>query len=139
LTPLAEKSSFSQVWWSSKRHYKNAITNELAVSNAAVLHKATGEQRYLDQALAQWSWFNSSGMLNHKTGAICDGLGINAHTFKCSGSGGTSYTYNQGVIIGGLSHLYDITKDQSLLDSAHVIANGTMALYTTRGGISRRR
>lgn len=83
------------VWWSSKRHYKNAITNELAISNAAVLHQATGKQRYLDQALAQWSWFNSSGMLNHKTGAICDGLSIDKHTFKCAGSGGTSYTYNQ--------------------------------------------
>eukprot|EP01051_Picozoa_sp_SAG22_P022033 SAG22_NODE_5114_length_1083_cov_0.985772_1_plen_274_part_01 len=92
------------LWWSSKRHYKNAITNELAVANAAVLHKATGERRYLDQALAQWSWFNSSGMLNHKTGAICDGLDIDK-SFKCSGSGGTSYTYNQGVIIGGLAHL----------------------------------
>ena len=129
----SSKECSGGVWWSSKRHYKNAITNELAVSNAAVLHKATGEQRYLDQALAQWSWFNSSGMLNHKTGAICDGLGIDDKTFKCTGSGGTSYTYNQGVIIGGLSHLYGITEDQSLLDSAHLIANGTMALYTTPG------
>ena len=123
------------LWWSSKRHYKNAITNELAVATAAVLHKATGEQRYLEQALAQWHWFENSGMLNHKTGAICDGLGIDKSTFKCSGSGKTSYTYNQGVILGGLAHLYDITKDQSLLDSAHVIANGTMSLYTTAGGI----
>ena len=129
------------VWWSSKRHYKNAITNELAISIAAVLHKATGEQRYLDLALAQWAWFQSSGMLNHKTGAICDGLSIDKTTFKCSGSGKTSYTYNQGVVLGGLAHLHGIArmpngdKDQSLLDSAHVIANGTMALYTTAGGI----
>ena len=104
---------------------KNAITNELAISNAAVLHKATGEQRYLELALSQWSWFKSSGMINHKTGAICDGLNIDPRTYVCSGSGGTSYTYNQGVILGGLAHLYGQTKDQSLLDSAHVIANGT--------------
>ena len=41
----------------------------------------------------------------------------------------------QGVILGGLAHLYGITRDQSLLDVAHLIANGTMTLYTTAGGI----
>ena len=43
----------------------------------------------------------------------------------------------KGVILGGLAHLHAITKEQSLLDSAHLIANGTMALYTTAGGILR--
>eukprot|EP01043_Picozoa_sp_COSAG02_P103326 COSAG02_NODE_39334_length_418_cov_0.971787_1_plen_62_part_10 len=35
------------VWWSKKRSYKNAVTNELAVANAALLANATGEERYL--------------------------------------------------------------------------------------------
>ena len=49
------------VWWSSRRSYKNAVTNELALANAATLHRATNESRYLALAKAQWAWFNSSG------------------------------------------------------------------------------
>ena len=126
------------VWWSKKRTYKNAVTNELAIANAALLHKATGKASYLQQALDQWRWFNASGMINQKTGAICDGLSIDSHTYACSGSGGPSYTYNQGVVLGGLATLFEATGDVGLLDAAHLIASGTVnkgAPYVTAEGI----
>lgn len=122
----SSKECSGGVWWSNKRTYKNAVTNELVVANAAVLANATGEKRYLQQALAQWRWFNQSGMINQGTGAICDGLSIDKQTFVCSGSGKPSYTYNQGVIVGGLATLFDLTKDDSLLEAAHLIVRGTM-------------
>ena len=117
------------VWWSKKRAYKNAVTNELAIANAALLANATGEERYLHQALAQWRWFNQSGMINPKTGAICDGLSIDDKTFVCSGTGKPSYTYNQGVILGGLATLFHATKDKSLLEAAHMVVHGTMCVH----------
>jgi predicted alpha-1,6-mannanase (GH76 family) len=122
----SSKECSGGVWWSNKRTYKNAVTNELVVANAAVLANATGDKRYLQRALAQWRWFNQSGMINQGTGAICDGLSIDKQTFVCSGSGKPSYTYNQGVIVGGLATLFDLTKDDSLLEAAHLIVRGTM-------------
>jgi predicted alpha-1,6-mannanase (GH76 family) len=115
-----------------RSRYKNACTNELVVANAAVLHRATGQPRYLQQAITQWQWFNRSGMINQRTGVICDGL-----SKSCTGSGQTSYTYNQGIILGGLAEIYRATADSTLLRAAHLIANGTMAFYTTQDGILR--
>ena len=126
----SSKECSGGVWWSKKRTYKNAVTNELVVANAAVLANATGERRYLQQALTQWRWFNQSGMINQKTGAICDGLSIDDKTFVCRGNGGPSYTYNQGVIVGGLATLFHATQDESLLDAAHLIVRGTMCVHT---------
>ena len=123
----SSKACGGGVWWSDKKAYKNAVTNELVVANAAALHGATGEQRFLDLALAQWRWFRGCGMINASTGAVCDGLVIAKqppHT--CSGTGGTSYTYNQGVILGGLAALHGATGDASLLHHAHLIANATL-------------
>ena len=134
----SSKECFGGVWWSKKRTYKNAVTNELVIANAALLHKATGKASYLQQALDQWRWFNASGMINQKTGAICDGLSIDSHTYACSGSGGPSYTYNQGVVLGGLATLFEATGDVELLDAAHKIADGTIntgAPYVTTEGI----
>ena len=74
------------------------------------------KQYYLDIAKGQWDWFKKSGMIN-KDNLINDGLNDN-----CKNNGMQTWTYNQGVVLGGLVELSKATGDRSLLDEATKIA-----------------
>ena len=121
------------LWWSSDRTYKNAIPNELFLLLAARLHQRTpgdgGPGSYYDWATNEWSWFKNSGMINNQN-LINDGL-----TRGCQNNGQTTWTYNQGVVIGGLTELYKITGDTNCLAEAETIANATIASLTSANGV----
>jgi predicted alpha-1,6-mannanase (GH76 family) len=121
------------IWWSKQRTYKNAIANELFLSVAAHLANRTAdpEQRsaYLSWANREWSWFQASGMINGQH-LINDGL-----TSACKNNGKTTWTYNQGVILGGLSELNRVAPDPSTLDAAASIATAAIANLTDSNGI----
>lgn len=87
------------------KRYKNAIVNELFFTLAVRLHQRTNAGRYLDWAGSVLNWFNKSGMQN-PSGLINDGL-----ESDCSNNGKPTYTYNQGVILGGLADMYLVTND----------------------------
>ncbi len=116
------------IWWSKDRNYKNAIANELFLVVAARLHNRTpgdsGNGSYLDWAQREWSWFNASGMINGDN-LINDGL-----TQSCQNNGNTTWTYNQGVVLGGLADLYKATGDATLLTKAETIAEAAIASPT---------
>ncbi len=113
------------IWWSKSRTYKNAIANELFLLVASRLHNRTpgdgGNGSFLDWAQREWNWFNASGMINAGN-LINDGL-----TSSCTNNGQTTWTYNQGVILGGLTDLYKATADPSLVSKAEAIANAAIA------------
>lgn len=85
--------------------YKNAITNELFLTVAVRLHQRTrGVNEYLSWARRSWDWLDRSGMVDAR-GLINDGLDP-----SCKGVVPSTYwTYNQGVILGGLVDLADST------------------------------
>ncbi len=109
------------VWWNKSHSYKNAIPNELFLLAAIRLHQRTpgdpGPFSYLYWATNEWTWFKASGMINAQN-LINDGL-----TGSCQNNGQTTWTYNQGVILGGLVDLYKVTGDPSYLNQATAIAN----------------
>ena len=114
------------VWWNTDRKYKNAITNELFLAVAARLHqRVPGNDRYLDWAQREWAWFAASGMVNDE-GLVNDGL-----TADCRNNGQPTYTYNQGVVLGGLAALYEITGDEGYLRAGEPIADATLRLLTS--------
>lgn len=115
------------IWWNRAETYKNAITNELFISLAAELYLATNREQYLNWAVQGWQWFNQSGMINDQY-LINDGLMNN-----CSNNGAPTWTYNQGVILGGLVALYQITEDKNYLLTAGNIATATMTLLSPKG------
>lgn len=92
------------IWWSKDRTYKNAIANELFFSVAAHLAvRGKGDrQSYSDWAGKEWAWFQASGMVNER-GLVNDGLVIDADSGACRNNGKTVWTYNQGVLLGGLA------------------------------------
>ncbi|HEY5018741.1 MAG TPA: glycoside hydrolase family 76 protein [Streptosporangiaceae bacterium] len=118
------------LWWNTKRTYKNAITNELFITLAAQLHERTpGDQEYLSWALRDWEWLTGRALIG-RGGLVNDGL-----TADCANNGGTAWTYNQGVILGGLAALYDITGDRDYLRHGEFIADAALSGLTDAGGI----
>lgn len=109
------------VWWRDKKDYKNAITNELFVKLAASLHnRITGDTVYLDRGLRVWNWFEASGMINAQN-LVNDGLDEKT----CKNNGQVAWTYNQGVLLGGLVELHRATGDAKYLDRARVLADAS--------------
>jgi predicted alpha-1,6-mannanase (GH76 family) len=118
------------LWWNEDRKYKNAITNELFLTLAALLYqRAPGNRGYRDWALREWEWLRASGMIG-PAGLVNDGL-----TARCANNGGTTWTYNQGVILGGLAALHEITGDQGYLRQGEVIADAALSNLTSQRGI----
>jgi predicted alpha-1,6-mannanase (GH76 family) len=120
------------VWWTTpaanRAPYKNAITNELYLKlNAALHNRLAGDTLYLGRARAEWSWFRASGMINSQN-LVNDGLNS-----SCANNRGTTWTYNQGVVLGGLAELYTATGDGSLLATAGAIANAATSRLTVSG------
>ncbi len=123
------------IWWSKDRTYKNAIANELFLSVAAHLaNRATDpnlQARYAAWANREWQWFSQSGMINREH-LINDGLTKDG---SCRNNGQRTWTYNQGVILGGLVELYQQSQDPSLPKVAQDIALATMKRLSDANGI----
>jgi predicted alpha-1,6-mannanase (GH76 family) len=118
------------LWWTRRKTYKNAIPNELFLLIAGRLHqRTTSTTGYLDWALREWHWFLGSGMIG-AGGLVNDGL-----TADCVNNGRTTFTYNQGVIVGGLAVLHDITGDGAYLAHAEAIAAAALRDLTVPPGI----
>jgi predicted alpha-1,6-mannanase (GH76 family) len=118
------------IYWNKERKYVNAIANELYLSVAASLaNRVPGNRDYLNIANKQWAWFKGSGMINAQ-GTINDGLDGN-----CRNNGANTWSYNQGVILGGLVELSRATGDKSLLSTANGIAKAAIAALQDKDGV----
>jgi predicted alpha-1,6-mannanase (GH76 family) len=114
------------VWWNTDRRYKNAITNELFLTLAARLHqRCPGTTEYLDWARREWDWFCARGLIG-AGGLVNDGLDD-----SCQNNRGQTWTYNQGVVLGGLAALYEITGDAAYLRQGEAIADAALGSLTT--------
>jgi predicted alpha-1,6-mannanase (GH76 family) len=122
------------VFWRKERDYKNAIPNELFLLAAIRLHQRTpgdgGPGSYFYWATNEWAWFQASGLINGQN-LINDGLN------GCVNNGQQTWTYNQGVILGGLTDLYKVTGDSSYLNQAIAIANAAITTLVDGNGVLR--
>jgi hypothetical protein len=109
------------IYWSWEKTYVNAIANELFMSTAAHLaNRASKPEYYLDWAQRSLAWFLNTGMIN-KNGTINDGLE------DCVNNNKTTWSYNQGVILGALVELHRAnSNDTSYLDRATAIARAAL-------------
>ncbi|HLK66151.1 MAG TPA: glycoside hydrolase family 76 protein [Bryobacteraceae bacterium] len=121
------------IWWNKDKRYKNAIANELFLSVAARLAGLAREPErrasYLEWAGREWKWFAASGMINAQN-LVNDGLDA-----ACRNNGRTTWSYNQGVVLGGLVSLSTQTADSSLRDRAQSIALAAILHLTDENGI----
>ncbi len=121
------------IWWSKDRNYKNAIANELFLSVAAHLAARTADPakkaEYLSWAQREWAWFAQTGMINGE-GLVNDGLDA-----ACRNNRRTVWTYNQGVVLGGLAELSRVSGDKGLIGSAQAIASAALGHLTDANGV----
>jgi predicted alpha-1,6-mannanase (GH76 family) len=124
------------VWWSKDRTYKNAIANELFLSVAAHLANRTREpqrSQYAEWARREWNWFAASGMINPQS-LINDGLN-SSNPAACTNNGQATWSYNQGVILGGLAEYSMVNHDPSLLARAAKIGSAAITYLTDANGV----
>ncbi|KAH8063614.1 glycosyl hydrolase [Aureococcus anophagefferens] len=126
------------VWWSYAKSYKNAITNELFFAMAMKLHGAAGPdvvvagRTYLDWGRATWAWFEHSGLVNGAD-LVNDGLVSAGADPSCANNGQQVWSYNQGVVLGGLADLYKETRNSTLLDAGLAIATAATEALAWNG------
>lgn len=122
------------VWWSTTKTYKNAIPNELFLELAAALANRTSgaaSAGYLSWAHKEWAWFKASGMINAEN-LINDGLN-STNPSACTNNGRATWTYNQGVILGGLVELNHAEQDTTLPPQAEAIASAAISRLAVNG------
>jgi predicted alpha-1,6-mannanase (GH76 family) len=108
--------------WNRRRPYKNAITNETFMADAALLHEATpGDTRYARWALREWRWFSASGMLT-RSHLVIDGLSARCRPKLHS----PTWTYNQGMLIGAMVAMAKMTGHRSFLVTAGRVAHAVI-------------
>jgi predicted alpha-1,6-mannanase (GH76 family) len=122
-----QQATCGGIWWSKDRTSNSAISNQLFLAVAASLANRVEDQRqkYGEIAQSQVDWLLSSGMVNDNS-TFNDGLDIS--TCKLTGP---VYSYNQGVILGGLVEFYKLTGDDAYLDKARNIALGAIKQLAT--------
>ncbi|EPQ63256.1 Bgt-1305 [Blumeria graminis f. sp. tritici] len=137
--------------------YKNAITNELYISasvgmylyfpgdndvspfsvsesNVSVsdLPNKTRDPKFLAAAQDAYHWLVNSNMTD-SNGLFVDGFHISGWKSnqtvnkRCDDRNEMVYTYNQGVLLSGLSGLYQATGDRSYLDDGHKLVRNVIA------------
>lgn len=121
--------------WSSVHPYKNAVTNELFLTLSARLALETKDSAkkkyYTDWAMKEWTWFHGSKMFTDSLW-ISDGLNKDC---SCGFNPGLDLTYNQGIVLGGLTYLYRLTGDHSYLDLAQRMAHASIRKYSNDKGV----
>ncbi|KAK4496780.1 hypothetical protein PRZ48_012763 [Zasmidium cellare] len=119
-------------WWSKEKKDNTAIGNELYLAVAASLaNRMDDGTSYQKYAQSQVDWFLNAGFLNENN-TISDGLNV---TDNCERIGAV-YSYNQGVILGALVEMNELTGNSSYLDIACEIAHAAIEqLATPNNGI----
>jgi predicted alpha-1,6-mannanase (GH76 family) len=121
----------SGLWWDKEKTSIAAISNELFLSVGASLANRVPPQEkdfYVKWAQMEWDWFFTSGLINDE-GLINDGI----DHITCKNDGKTTFTYNQGVVLAGLSELSRANSDGGLIGHAFDIANTAMNKLSENG------
>jgi predicted alpha-1,6-mannanase (GH76 family) len=126
-------------WWSKAQDSLPSISSQLflavtaslanRLSNVPRLAVDNGVPDYTHLALTHVDWLLSCGMRN-ENGTFNDGLSLST-----CGPVGAVYSYNQGVILGALVELEQLTGNGTYLDIASTIASAGIAELTTKEGI----
>ena len=73
-----------------------------------------------------WEWIRGSGLINAH-GLVNDGLDeFSGHNSICMNNNQSEWTYNQGVMLGGLAFLWELEPDPQLMQVAARMIDATL-------------
>lgn len=119
------------IWWNKPKESIASISNELflAVSASLANRVPAGEKAdYQNWAQMEWDWFWNSGVINSDR-LINDGI----DKTSCQNDAKTTWTYNQGVVLTGLSELAKAKSDGGLIAHAKELAAASMSRLSEDG------
>jgi predicted alpha-1,6-mannanase (GH76 family) len=120
------------IWWDKKHTSIAAISNELYLTVAALLANRVSDPAvkdyYVQWAQMEWDWFKNSGIINEK-GLINDGIDQRS----CKNDGKNTWTYNQGVVLAGLSEMARARSDGGFIKEAYALANTAISKLSENG------
>ncbi|KAH6618882.1 glycosyl hydrolase [Boeremia exigua] len=118
------------IWWNKPKTSIASISNELFLAvGASLANRVSAEEKshYQDWAQMEWDWFWNSGVI--RDGLINDGV----DNITCQNDGKTTFTYNQGVVLTGLSELAKAKSDGGLIAHANELASTSMSRLSDNG------
>ncbi|HEV2330052.1 MAG TPA: glycoside hydrolase family 76 protein [Verrucomicrobiae bacterium] len=123
------------LWWNTSQTNKGSIENCLFMLAAVRLHQripsdGTGPMSDFYWATNTWAWFQNSGLINDLN-LVNDGLNMT----NCENNGDPMWTYEQGLLVGGLTDLYKVTGSSAYLNEAEAFANGIIKWLTDANGV----
>ena len=120
------------LWWDTTHDAVVAIANELFLTvSASLANRIPSNTTYLTWAQKEWAWFNASGMINSNYN-INDGVNLTT----CTNNNATVWSYNQGVVLGGLLELNRADPHTDYIPLANKIATAAIDyLATPHAGI----
>jgi predicted alpha-1,6-mannanase (GH76 family) len=119
------------IWWNKPKESIASISNELFLAvGASLANRASAEEKanYQNWAQMEWDWIWTSGVINADM-LINDGI----DKVSCDNDGKTTFTYNQGVVLAGLSELARAKSDGGLIRHANELAAASMRNLTDNG------
>ncbi|KAF7882400.1 uncharacterized protein EAF02_005763 [Botrytis sinoallii] len=128
------------LWWDKNHAGVNSVENELYLTASAKLanrlpakKNSQGQGYYYSQALIAYDFLitNTTTSMNPSTHLFNDGISMTT----CKNNGKIVFTYNQGIILSGLTELTWSTRSHSYTALAVQIANSVIANMTTSEGI----
>lgn len=119
------------IWWNKPKESIASISNELFLAvGASLANRVSAEEKadYQNWAQMEWDWFYNSGVINGDK-LINDGVDKSS----CRNDGKTTWAYNQGVILTGLSELARAKGEKDLIRHANELANASMNKLADKG------
>ena len=120
-------------WKKGDGGYKNSISSSLFTQAAGRLYKATGDDNYRGWFEKGVQWFVDKRLINTQTYYVEDGL-----QEGCVPDNGQYYTYNQGITLGFMAEMYQLSGNRKYLELAENIADATIrsgSIFVTESGI----
>ncbi len=115
------------MWWkNSERKSKNACDNFPAVITACNLHRLTRERKYLDTAMALYSWGRGK-FFDEGTGAVYDNVDAEGVLTRWD------FSYNTGTFIGSALRLHRATQERRYMDDALKAGRHMMTALSPNG------
>ncbi|KAH6874760.1 glycoside hydrolase [Thelonectria olida] len=108
-------------------NYKNSIANGCFFNIGARLARYTANETYANWAEKTWDWMWDVGLIDNQKWHIYDG----GHVEKnCTDINKAQFSYNSGVLIQGLAHMYNYTNGaQKWKDRLDNLLNATLNTF----------